>query len=741
LTRRRKLGAKLLKAIASPLRLNILKLLSDRGPLAYTEIMNFLKLNPSRDAGRFAYHLKTLLSMDLIEPDSTSKKYCLTDLGKIIIEFVGDLDSRSYKRKLLVRTSRFSIENFDKNKIAESLVREAQVPIDLARKVSREAEKRLLKLGTKYLTAPLIREFVNSILIERGLEEYRHKLTRLGFPVYDVTLLMKEMSDKSLKLRDVNEAAGNRVIEEYSLLNVLPRNIADAHISGALNLNNLGCWILKINGLMHDIRFFFQNGLKIKNIHSSYVSISKPKSFKSALALISHILRFYSSEVSCEQGIDFFNVFLAPFCKNVKKEEIKDDLRLFLTSVNLSIPNGVSLGLETIIPDFISDTKVNRLSRDILGVYGDYADESQLIASIMLDLFKERKSSKPVVNPTVIIKLRPESFIDKEAQDLIYKAHNTAIQGLPYFSNLSSKEEKYTSYVANGLRFSSDWKNDWELDTIRTGCIDHVTLNLPRALYEAKKNPEKFYENINEISEKGLKALDIKYRLICQRARDGMLPFLLQKEKEDPYIRLENSTCLLSFVGLNETSQKMTGKAVYENKESLDFAMDIVSFLSKKVQIFAKKKKARFVLGLSPNFSGAKRLSELDIEKYGFGQVNIQGNKESPFYTNMNITPFESEISLEDYLNIEAEFQDLIPGSRLVKIPFRELNEDADTLLSVTKKIINNYNIGFYVFHRNLIYCRNCKETFYGRSIKCPRCGSVNAVTQFSREPARYIAK
>jgi predicted transcriptional regulator len=77
LTRRRKLGSKLLKAIASSLRLNILNLLSDRGPLAYTEIMNSLKLSPSRDAGRFAYHLKTLLSMDLIEPDATSKKYSL----------------------------------------------------------------------------------------------------------------------------------------------------------------------------------------------------------------------------------------------------------------------------------------------------------------------------------------------------------------------------------------------------------------------------------------------------------------------------------------------------------------------------------------------------------------------------------------------------------------------------------------------------------------------------------------
>ncbi|MCX8171188.1 MAG: helix-turn-helix domain-containing protein, partial [Candidatus Bathyarchaeota archaeon] len=75
-------GARVLKAVSSNLRLSILKLLFDRGPLSYTEIMKILKLSPSKDAGRFAYHLKVLLNMDLIEPDVESKKYVLTDIGK-----------------------------------------------------------------------------------------------------------------------------------------------------------------------------------------------------------------------------------------------------------------------------------------------------------------------------------------------------------------------------------------------------------------------------------------------------------------------------------------------------------------------------------------------------------------------------------------------------------------------------------------------------------------------------------
>jgi ribonucleoside-triphosphate reductase len=72
---------------------------------------------------------------------------------------------------MFVRTSKYSIENFDRKKIAESLRLEAGVPEETAENVAKEVEERLLKMKVKYLTAPLIREFVNAILIEKGMEE------------------------------------------------------------------------------------------------------------------------------------------------------------------------------------------------------------------------------------------------------------------------------------------------------------------------------------------------------------------------------------------------------------------------------------------------------------------------------------------------------------------------------------------------------------------------------------------
>jgi len=736
LARRRRIGARVLKAVASSLRLGILRLLYERGPLSYTEIMNYLKLSPSRDAGRFAYHLKTLLGMDLIEPDVTSKKYGLTDMGKAIVEFADELDESTYKKKMLVRTSRLAIENFDRNKIAESLVREAEVPVELAQKIAREAEKRLVKLGTKYLTAPLIREFVNAILIERGLEEYRHKLTRLGLPVYDVTQLISEMSGKSEDVAKVHTAAGNRVVEEYTLLNALPRDVADAHISGALNLNNLGSWVLRASGVMHDLKFFYQHGLAFDGRYSTQISMKPPKTFKSALSITTNILRLASAEVAGEQGIDLFNIFLAPFVKDLSKDDVKEELSQFLTSVNLTVPTGVSLGLEIVLPTFLADAKVHGG-----GLYSDYLDESLLVASSVIECLREREDSKPIFNPSIIVKVRSEALKDKDAESLLHEAHGLAVQGLPYFANLNTERQKYASYTATGLRFAADWKEDWELDAIRTGCVDNVTLNLPRAVYDAERDKSRFLKNLYDLSEKGLRALEIKYHTMRRRAAEGLLPFLVQKEEQDPYLRLENSSCLLGFVGLNEAAQSMTGKAIHESEDTLNFADEVIAYLAKLVKVHAKKRGIRFALALTSDLYGARRLAELDIEKYGLGEVHVQGGRERPCYTNMSVVPYGLNVPLEDYLRIEGRFHPLTPGGHLVRIPLKEGEDEAENLLSTTIKIIKDHKIGLYAFDRSLTYCENCRKSFNGEQMKCPICGSVNAITRFSREPARYQAK
>ncbi|MBS7606131.1 helix-turn-helix domain-containing protein [Candidatus Bathyarchaeota archaeon] len=738
LTSRRRLSERVLRAVSSNVRLNILRLLLDRGPLSYTEIMSALKMSPTKDAGRFAYHLKVLLNMDLVEPDPETKKYVLTELGKSVVDFVLRLEESTSKKRMLVRTSRLAIEYFDRNKIVDSLVREANVPLDLAQKIARETEERLLKLDTKYLTAPLIREFVNAILIERGLEEYRHKLTRLGLPVYDVTQLIKSMSASSSNVEAIITAAGKRVIEEYVLLNILPRDVADSHLAGSINLDNLAYWILKLSSFMHDVRIFFENGLTFKEQSSNYTIVRPPKNFREALNLILNVLSISSTEVSDEQGIDFFNIFLAPFIKGLLREEVKEDLKNFLLSVNLTVPTGVSLGISLEVPSFLLDTKSIGPEGEVLGVYGDFVEESRILALSLIEALSEVCEIKPIFNPSLIIKVNPAALSSGETSDLLYEAHKLAVMGLPYFANIFSDEIERSSYLAAGHIFIDDWKRDWELDIIRVGCAGSVTINLPRAFHEVKGDRKTFFENLYDLLEKALRALEIKYMMIKQRTNEGLLPLLLYGGRRDPYCRLENLLFLISFVGLGEVTQMLVKSQIHEGNEPLTFIEDVLSYTIKALREYSSVKEMRCSLSHTPNMEASRRMAALDIERYGFSEIHVSGSKDKPYYSDLNSALNNANVPLEKRLSIYDRIHKYPSGSSLFKIPIGE--DSPDELLSITKKIIGRYKIPLYAFDTILTYCSNCRKTFNGPRQKCPLCGSPRSPSKFIREGARYTA-
>jgi anaerobic ribonucleoside-triphosphate reductase len=719
--------------------MQLLITLVEKGPQSYTDLMKVLKLNPSRDAGRFAYHLKYLLNADLIEPDVDNKEYRLTDLGKTMISFTEDIQQQFLQRKkIFVRTSRLAMEEFDRNKIAEALVKEANVPGFQAQKIARETEKRLMEFKTKYLTAPLIREMVNAILVEKGLEEYRHKLTRLGLPVYDVNQLIESTGTTQQGVEAIHKAAADAVMEEYTLLNVLPRDVADAHLSGGLHLKNLGTWVLKPDQFMHDLRFFLQRGLNSGGMNIQEPSYLPPKSVEAALLTASNVLKIAATEASGEQTLDFFNIFLAPFTMGISEERVREGLRLFVTNLNHPLSNGnsvgASLGIEFVVPDFLKEKEAVGPEGKTVGLYGDYAEESRRLASLIFEVMLQDDTRKPIFNPRLIVKIRPEALKDPECAPLLLESHKFAAEtGLPYFANLCAPEQKAASYTSQGFRLASDWREDWELDTMQTGSVDTVIINLPRVMYEAGGKENSFFRILDDQLEMALRALEIKYRTIKQREREHMLPFLMQKTDGDQYFRIENAVRLVSFVGLNETIQAFFDKPLKLEGETLDFAKKIVSYLSGDIEKYSKKPETRASLAMVPAPDAAKRLAELDAERYGWAKVRAQGSREKPFYTDLVALPLGVDASWKERLRVEEQFHRLTPGGHLCVVPVADEPQKPEDLLSISREVAGNYGVGFYVFNRNIAYCAGCRQIFYGILEKCPSCGSVNMLQSFSR--------
>ena len=100
---------------------------------------------------------------------------------------------------------------------------------------------------------------------------------------------------------------------------------------------------------------------------------------------------------------------------------------------------------------------------------------------------------------------------------------------------------------------------DWETDTLRTGSLGCVTLNLPRIALECEKDKNKFFELVRERFELAARAIGIKSAALKQFGRNS-LPFLLRTGSGDVYFRLENSSRMINLAGFREAVEAFTGK-------------------------------------------------------------------------------------------------------------------------------------------------------------------------------------
>ncbi len=722
-------GMKVLKAVSSPLRLQILNLLFDRGSLSYTELMNQLKMNPSRDAGRFAYHLKFLLKANLVEVDSDAKKYYLTDLGKMVIDVANRVEKKAVKPKgMLVRTSHSTFEEFDSNKIANSLIREAKMPADQAQKTAKETEKLLNKSKIKYLTSPLIREIVNVTLIEKGLEDYRHKLTRLGLPVHEVTALIE--AKNPLESGPVLATAGKSVLREYMLLNVFPRDIADAHVSGAIHINGLSTWILKPSEVLHDLRYFLQNGVRLDNLNALHHSEQPPETYEAALAIAFNVLLLTQQEINETQTIDYFNVFLAPFVRGLEPARIKESLRLFLLHINHHA--NAAIGLDLQIPSCLVEQQAISLKGKANGKYGSFAEEAVLLASLIVDIFVEENAIKPILNPKLIVKV--DSKNDKaQLLAILLKAHSLAAQKGPvYFANEENKER--TAFSSSGMKLTTDTPDDWETDTLRTGCFGYVTINLPRIVHESEKDRVKFFDILKERCELALRALGIKHRALKQYGKTA-LPFLMQTINGDTYFRLENSSGIVNLAGICEAVENFTGKP-FSHAESSKFSLELVQNLQAYVNKMGRKHGKRIFPAVlrSPEASG--RLAQLDIEKYGLGKVKFSGTREDPFYATTRRLPLQVGSFLavgSEQLGAQLNLKGLNVGANLTIIDTNGSEDKPEDLIKLTMSLLDNQKAEFFTYNCAVTYCNNCHRSWVGILHKCPSCGSMGALLAFDR--------
>jgi anaerobic ribonucleoside-triphosphate reductase len=646
--------------------------------------------------------------------------------------------------QLRVRTSRDTIESFDKGKIAKTLVVETGASPELADKLATEVFKELSKLEVDSLSAPMIREMVNTKLVEHGLETLRKRYTRLGIPVYNITNLIQNGSRDNANMihnpETVHKYVADEALKQYALLNILPQELADAHMSGDIHIHDLEFFAGRpLNCLQHDLRLFIKHGLRVDGTGDHTSVAGPPKHIETLMNHSGEIMLAAQQNMSGGQSMSLWNVFVAPFAAGLPYEKVKQAVQMFIFNLNMAyaargsqVPF-TSINLEFTVPDFLQDEPAYGPKGKLVGTYGDFEDETRMLQRAFTETLLEGDSDgKPHLFPNTIYVLRDKVLKEEFTEDVALVHLLSAKYGTSYFVNmLPSYRGDMANYMGCRTSLADNWTGDWDQDCMRTGNLAYVTLNLPRVAYQSRDD-----EDIFDYLDSYLRLAEEVLLLRREQAMNcldnyNLLPFLTQELEDERYYRVENSTMSFGFVGLNEMLKSFCGAGL-EDKDSLKLGLKVIKYINQRADELKADTGLRWSVLQTPAESTAYRFAMLDHDKFK-NEMIANGDSDAYYYTNSSHIPVNSPMNLAEKIKIEEQFHGLTLGGHIFHAFMGESYSDPSSLMSLTDKIARKSDIGFWAYSSALSFCIKCKTLMKGLQDKCASCGEETEVEWYDR--------
>jgi len=441
--------------MANPNRIEILRTLNVRGPLTYSELKANVGFKSKRESGKFAYHLRKLLRHSLVSLNKAERKYVITNRGKFILNVTKQIEERSVMESgnIYVRT-RSSLEEFNADEIVQSLVRETNMPRELADKIAEEVESRIHKMQEAYITSQLIRDIVNSLLLEHNSIDYRNRFLTIGIPYADLSNALSNSLDYDSLQRYIT----NSVLRDYFLLNTIPKDVIDMHLTGDINISNIHTW-----GILPDTIFVNLKEVLTTNSNMDMpLTLSNIDSMNDLYASTCMSISFLSKHATDEvviHGIDMLSRIDAEYFAKM----------LMLASINIS-------SLVTLVID--NSMNANDVT-NILDGYLQYIKRTPL--------------------PSVTLSI-PKKFID-ENMDRI--ADLALLGGLLSINN----DDDYNDAISyKGIKLRNN------ANTV----LHNISINTPRLAYESNNDELYFMTKVMLLLKPVIAALHSRSTLLLE---------------------------------------------------------------------------------------------------------------------------------------------------------------------------------------------------------------------------------
>lgn len=649
---------------------------------------------------------------------------------------------------LFVRTSADDMIVWDREKIVETLVREASVTVDVAEKISREVEDQIILSKTSVITAPLIRELVDAKLVEHGLEAARRKHTRLGVPLYDAERIIlmpnKENANIPHNPEATNMTLAEAVKKQYALLAVFSQDVADAHARGDVHLHDLGFFDRPYcSG--QSIEYVKKFGLHLPNA----LSIAKPA--KHPDILLAHMVKFSAAlqgHFAGAIGWDAVNVFFSPFLEGLSDRDVHQLAEMLVFEYS---QQSVARGGQAIFSDiniywetpkhFAAVPAIGPGGKETGRTYLDYQHDAQRFAMALFDIYKEGDGTgRPFFFPKPLVHITEEFFRTPGHEDfLLHISDVAADKGNTYFVFDRGETAKVSECCRLSFKLEQsdldDAKEPWRM---RYSALQNVTLNLPRAAYLAEGDDAKLFEKLDQFLAIAVSAHKQKRKIIeslLAMGDHGPLALLTMNLDGQPYLRMHRVTYLVGLLGLNEAVQSHLGQELHESPEAFKLGLRIVAHLKLACDRASAETGMRFVLEQTPAESCAYRMAKLDLDHFPHqAERVVKGNMAvgEVYYTNSTFLNVSHPVDAIERVRKEGKFHDMIEAGALSHVWIADKRPDKRAVASFVRKTFAHTGSAQIAFSPEFTTCNTCLKVIRGLVDRCPRCSSaeVDGITR-----------
>jgi len=535
---------------------------------------------------------------------------------------------------------------------------------------------------------------------------------------------VNENANMGYSLQGLNNHIAANITSNYWLSKIYPEAVADAHRGGDFHIHDLG--MLSVYCCGWDLK-----DLLLKGFTGAYGKIQSgpPKHFRTALGQAVNFFYTLQGEAAGAQAFASFDTLLAPFIRydGLNYAEVKQSVQEFIFNMNVPTRVGfqtpfTNITLDLTPPRNMANEGVIIGGRLMEATYGEFQAEMDLFNRAFCEVMMAGDASGRIFSfpiPTYNI----TRDLDWESDRLRPVWELTAKYGIPYFSNFINSDMDPEDARSMCCRLRLDNR---ELrrrggglfgSNPLTGSIGVVTLNLPRAAYQADSMTD-FFSRIADLMRLACESLEIKRKQLERFTEDGLYPyskFYLSGIRERSGRFWDNHFSTIGLLGMNEASLNLLGTGI-DSEEGQSFAEAALRFMRKQLESFQEETGHLFNLEATPAEGTSYRIARLDRER--FPDIRTAGS-EQPYYTNSSQLPVGTTEDIFWALKHQDGLQTLYTGGTVFHGFLGERLEDWRSARLLVRRIAENFHLPYFTISPTFTIC---PEHGYisGEHFSCP---------------------